>query len=161
MDFDCSEDFPAESINLIEDFLYLGDLEAAENFSLLQSLNVKHVLSLLEDFSDVATFEELNYKRLLIQDNARSDLLGILPDCIRFISAAQKRRENVLVHCAAGISRSPSVVIAYFMVKYSDSYRAARICVNRGRPGIWPNDGFVAQLESLNSSEFKKYLEKD
>jgi protein-tyrosine phosphatase len=52
----------------------------------------------------------------------------------------------VLVHCAAGVSRSASFVIAYLMrvekMKYVDAYQS----VKTKRQIIRPNSGFVKQL---------------
>lgn len=154
-----SEDFifPEDQMNRIEDGVYLGDLDGAQNLHLLRENKIKRVLSLLEDF-EYQTFAEFQYKQIQIIDNTSSNLLQYIPECIQFISEAQKRKENILVHCVAGISRSPSVLIAYFMVKYSDSYDAARNYVYRGRPGIYPNEGFIAQLRSINVNEYKRYL---
>lgn len=150
--------FPSDPINLIEEGIYLGDYEGAQNSQVLQSNNIKKVLSLLEDFSDFITFEGIQYKRVEIIDTCKSNLLQFVPECIQFISEAQKNRENILVHCAAGVSRSPSILIAYFMVKYSVNYYAARNYVNKGRPGIYPNQGFISQLLSIHVNEFKNFI---
>lgn len=149
--------FPEDPINRIEDGIYLGDLQAAQNPQLLRANGIKRILSLLEDF-EYRTFDEFKYKQIQIVDNRGSNLMQFIPECIQFISEAQQRKENILVHCVAGISRSPSVLIAYFMVKYSDTYIGARNYVYTGRPGIYPNDGFIAQLQSLNIEQHKRYL---
>lgn len=50
------------------------------------------------------------------------------------------------MHCAAGVSRSPSVVIAYMMVRQGLSYCDACSAVKAARPVAAPNHGFVLQL---------------
>ena len=63
----------------------------------------------------------------------------------------------MLVHCAAGVSRSASTVIAYVMKKQGMSRDDAYAFVKKCRPGIYPNTGFRAQLlkyqEILNSQK--------
>jgi protein-tyrosine phosphatase len=50
---------------------------------------------------------------------------------------------NLLVHCAAGISRSSSTVIAYLMKKFGWTYVKAHGFVRGKRPVISPNNGFI------------------
>lgn len=54
---------------------------------------------------------------------------------------------KVLVHCHAGISRSPTAVIYYFMRKYQIDYEAAMQMVNRKRR-VAPSDQFVDMLRN-------------
>lgn len=46
---------------------------------------------------------------------------------------------GVLVHCMAGVSRSPSVVMAYLMARGGMALAAARSAVKAARPFIHPN----------------------
>ena len=63
-----------------------------------------------------------------------------------FIHDAIMNNKIVLVHCAAGISRSSTVVIGYLMSKWKLPLKNAfKICRDR-RPGIWPNSGFLGML---------------
>ena len=48
----------------------------------------------------------------------------------------------MLIHCAYGVSRSPSIVIAYLMKKYKIDFDEAEHFVKRKRPEIRPNEGF-------------------
>jgi len=156
--FNLSCPLPKEPLSLIEAGIFLGNFEGAQNEELLRSNGIRKVLGLLENFSEYKGFDGIEYKQVLIVDNVRADLVGILPECFEFISRAQRMGENFLVHCVAGISRSPSVLIAYFMVKYSVDYYTARDYVNKGRPGIYPNKGFIAQLRQLDVNEYKVYF---
>jgi protein-tyrosine phosphatase len=51
-----------------------------------------------------------------------------------------------LVHCAAGISRSTSIVLAYLMKHEKMALKEAFILVKTQRKGVSPNKGFVKQL---------------
>jgi len=56
---------------------------------------------------------------------------------------------GVLVHCAAGISRSATFVIGYLMAREGLSFDAALESVRTVRPWVCPNVGFCAQLREF------------
>jgi protein-tyrosine phosphatase len=62
----------------------------------------------------------------------------ILEEILHFIKDQISLERNVLVHCAMGMSRSPSIVIAWFMDRYPDlTWDQAFLEVSRKRQ-IWP-----------------------
>ncbi|KAK8107446.1 uncharacterized protein PG998_009459 [Apiospora kogelbergensis] len=58
---------------------------------------------------------------------------------------------KVLVHCIAGVSRSPAVLAYYLMRDEDMSLRDALATIMRARPAIRPNDGFLRQLRELEA----------
>jgi hypothetical protein len=84
--------------------------------------------------------------RVSIQDVPDADLIGSLPEVTDFIQNARKDGLPVLVHCAMGVSRSASVVIAY-MIRYENMTLAeAHALLKSKRNEICPNLGFLQQL---------------
>lgn len=69
-----------------------------------------------------------------------------------FIRAAISEGGGVLVHCAAGVSRSTALTLAYMMREHRMTLREALSAMRERRPIVWPNEGFVASLISLESS---------
>ena len=57
----------------------------------------------------------------------------------------QKRK--ILIHCAAGISRSASFTIAYLMRDRGTGFQATLELVKSRRKCIFPNSGFRLQLQ--------------
>lgn len=55
----------------------------------------------------------------------------------------------MLVHCAAGVSRSASTVIAYIMRKRGQGLNETINFVRSRRAVIHPNPGFLKLLESF------------
>lgn len=69
--------------------------------------------------------------------------------CTAYIRKIKFCNGRVLVHCNAGVSRAPSVVIAYLMYEHLYDYQQAYAFVKERRSFIRPNDGFVKQLKKL------------
>ena len=53
----------------------------------------------------------------------------------------------VLVHCNAGVSRAPSIVIGYLMLREGLPFEDAYGQVKVARPSVCPNPGFYQQLQ--------------
>lgn len=77
---------------------------------------------------------------------------------LRFINEGRKNGENVLVHCAAGISRSSTIVVAYMMAKYGIEFDEAVQRVRSKRGCICPNTGFESQLKSIGVQTLRSYI---
>ena len=80
-----------------------------------------------------------------------------------FVEEARSRSMPVLVHCFAGVSRSPAVVIAYLMATKGWDLEEAHEYVKERRAIIKPNSSFIKQLvqwevelQSTRSTEKEK-----
>lgn len=81
-----------------------------------------------------------------VADASASNLSSYMSDIADKIEEERRRGGRVLVHCVAGVSRSPALVLAY-LVKHCDmSLREAFLHARKARPNIRPNAGFFAQL---------------
>lgn len=80
-------------------------------------IKVDVILTVAQDIPPVFP-DKFEYKTLDILDNADADLLKHLGELVAFLEdALTVRKKRVYIHCAAGVSRSASVVVAYFMWK--------------------------------------------
>ncbi|XP_029212053.2 dual specificity protein phosphatase 12-like isoform X1 [Acropora millepora] len=86
-------------------------------------------------------------KHVQCLDEHDSDLLSFFDDCSEFITDGIDKKENVLVHCLSGISRSSAVVLAYLMKTKGMSLDEALVFLQNRYPKANPNDGFVVQLQ--------------
>ena len=90
--------------------------------------------------------------RPIADDFAAPPSLDWLDATARLLCAWRKAGRTVLVHCAAGISRSPTVAAAYLMNKYRWGAAEALALVKTARPVIDPNGGLrdlLVRYESL------------
>ncbi len=64
-----------------------------------------------------------------------------------YLDNALRSKGNVLVHCSAGISRSPTLVLAYMMKKYHYTLEEAFEKMRKLRQIVDPNVSFIVQLK--------------
>ncbi|CAD6215823.1 GSCOCG00000639001-RA-CDS [Cotesia congregata] len=142
------DDKPNLNIDMIIPGLFLSSQDPVIDLDILNSHKIKHVLSLGID-PDIK-FHGINYYYVNILDLPEFDLLEVLNNCIEIIH--KNINENILVHCNAGVSRSPTIIIGYLMalkkISYSQSYE-----IVKNKRYIRPNDGFVNKLMNLQHQD--------
>ena len=92
-----------------------------------------------------------------IIDSLSQDILSYLTQAIEFIHKARSiPGARLLLHCHAGISRSPSFAIAYVMWAERKTFEEAFALVQTHRRVTSPNLNFMGQLVT-----FGKFLSQD
>lgn len=140
--------------NHIMERLYLGNLPS---FLSLASSPIEEqkkwaVVTVLSK-PELREFDrKVAFPRFIIEamDSNTTNIKPVLRSAANFIQEALSAGLNVLVHCAAGISRSSTVVIAFLMLKRGMTYDSALAFVKSKRKCVDPNPGFRSQLEELN-----------
>ncbi|KAK9917815.1 hypothetical protein WJX75_008567 [Coccomyxa subellipsoidea] len=127
--------------NEVRPGMYLGGWQAydAKPFT--------HVLTVMDD-------PGLQYPPTLkahlvipLEDTPSSNLLDHFPDGIEFIRSALAEKGMLFVHCAAGVSRSATMISAYLMATEGLTVEQAIASIRQARPIIHPNSGFLMQLQ--------------
>ena len=124
----------------IIDHLYLSSVSEARNFDLLNQNNITHILTIADIKPRFP--KHFIYKVISIPDLLTIKIDNYFETSFKFIEDAIKNEGNVLVHCHAGISRSPTIIIAYLIWKYGLPYSLAKKIVLKQRNFIDPNEGF-------------------
>ncbi|MFX1250745.1 MAG: dual specificity protein phosphatase family protein [Promethearchaeota archaeon] len=127
------------SIDYIIDGIWLGSVQTATDITLLQNKNISAVLSLqISGSYDHLYPKQWLYLKLPIPD-AKSIPNGVFKKSLAFISQAQDDDRQVLVHCAYGISRSPTIVAAYLMKEKKMNPLEAFDFLQNKRPKVRPS----------------------
>lgn len=141
---------PDLNVGKVFEFLYFGSQDAAADLSILKSLEISHILSL---GVFVPKYEGYIYKSIDMYDLPNFELSPIINECIHYIENVHNSGKRIFIHCNAGISRSPSVVIAFVMKYLKINFDKAFEYVKKTRPAIKPNDGFILQLKNYNYND--------
>ena len=129
----------------------IGNAQASCDKELLQKAEITHIL-VAGKFLDEKFPEDFKYLKLEINDIMSENLFPVIEKGVNFI----KEGKVVFVHCAAGVSRSSSMVIAYLMIERGMRFTEAFDFVRKKREVIRPNMGFRAQLEIIDGLLQKK-----
>ncbi|XP_054463351.1 dual specificity protein phosphatase 16 [Anoplopoma fimbria] len=135
--------------------LYLG-AESDVTQERLASLGISYVLSVSRCSPQPSFLPHSRYLRIPIDDSLWDDLLPWIPQALHFIDAAMSSGASVLVHCAAGISRSPALAVAYIMYRLGMDLDHAYRFVKERRPSISPNFNFLGQLQHFQGTLSQK-----
>ena len=128
-----------------------GNYEGSNNKAELQKKGVTHIL-IAGKFLTKNFPKDFEYCELPLVDYTSQNLYPYIEEAVNFI----KNGKIVFVHCAAGISRSSSMVIAYLMIEKGMSYDAAFELLRKKRPIVSPNAAFKAQLKKIDELLAKK-----
>ncbi len=118
---------------------------AAKDTDCLRRLSIKAVLTVAPD-AGVRYGAEISHKVIPALDEEYYDLAQHFEEAFQFIDSA-RAQTNVLVHCLAGVSRSPTIVIAYMMRKFTWPTSYVYQLVKHQRPLTCPNLSFCRQLK--------------
>lgn len=133
-------------------FLLLGNERDAEDHAQLRRLGVGYVLNVTAHLPGQPVEAGIRTKRLPATDSCQQNLKQYFEEAFAFIDEAHEANSKVLIHCQAGVSRSPTITIAYLMQHLGLSLVDAYSFVKRRRPIISPNLNFMGQLMELETS---------
>jgi len=140
------------------DNIYIGSVLSSTSLDKMKNFGLTHVIAVGKELREQFP-NDFKYYKLNIIDSQTQKIDDLLDEVTNFIHESNNKSENkILVHCAAGVSRSASIVIAYLIRYKKMRFIKAHDFLEKCRPVIDPNAGFISQL---NEYELRYVPETD
>jgi protein-tyrosine phosphatase len=123
------------------DWLQLGNLLDALK---LQTDAVVSVLNNTDHFID--EFSSKIWLPIKAFDDRDQDISQHFNRVFKFLDNMEKENKKCIIHCQAGVNRSATIVLAYYIHKTNTDLFDAYEYLSSMRPGIIYNNGFRKQL---------------
>lgn len=129
--------------------LYVGPGRATWKPAALQELGITHIVNA----AGIQCWKSLPYFKYFVLENL-PDSWGApihthFEECNQFIHEALKTG-NVFVHCSAGVSRSPTLVMAYLIDHLAFTADEALKKMREVHPPTHPNPSFLTRLREFD-----------
>ncbi|ELP85633.1 dual specificity protein phosphatase, putative [Entamoeba invadens IP1] len=138
-----------KELSEIEDWLFISGETTASEPEILEKSEITYVINAAIAVAKMGFPQKFKYLAFDMSDDTEQDLSSFIFHSIDFMT--KLRRESptnkCLVHCHAGISRSVSLVLSYFMYEQHMSFEEALAYVKTRRKVACPNISFECQLK--------------
>jgi protein-tyrosine phosphatase len=146
--------------------VYQGGSHVLDKVDWFQQHMITHVISICDRTVGATVLEEtkissqniLHFRDL---DAPTTNLYKYFERTTRFIHEARCEGGNVLIHCAAGISRSSTITLAYLMTWLGEGYDKLILYLAKKREGVAPNGSFVRQLKKWESDPIRLQMQQE
>ncbi len=171
---------PTDKVSNIIPHIYITNWPSSNNLETLKSYNIKAVINVTPEQKPADTLmymktNHIDYLQIPILDTPNENILQYFNQTYDFINKHVRKKENVLIHCMAGVSRSVTITANYmardFISKFSPEETLDFIInvIRQSRPIVNPNGGFKQQLlekireyslKNRNKSQMSQYNEE-
>jgi hypothetical protein len=134
--------------------IWIGDYTDANNPAFIRKHKIGIVLNLAKEIDDRHVISGVQLVKVGMDDGVMANR-GLLDKAADVIANAVAAKNPVLVHCAAGISRSSTAVIAYLMRHKDKGWRAAMKALKQKRPSVNPHPKLMKTLMRDLGKSFK------
>lgn len=143
--------------NVLDDFLFLGSARSLRRSNLVKEKAISLVINATVDVPHPDhESSEIECVRIPVEDKPDA-ILSVYFDVVSDkIEEARISGKSVLVHCNAGISRSPTLVVAYLMKHKMMTLSDAYSHVKSRRLFVQPKPGFWKQLMEFEHRLYQK-----
>lgn len=128
----------------IIDNIYLSGAYGAANYTVLKNLDIKTIINVTKEIQNYFP-DDFTYHKYAILDNNEANIEEHVMDIMKIIDDT---KDNILIHCFLGKSRSASIVIYYLMSKHNMGLDEAIDFIKKKRD-INPNIRFIEVLKKM------------
>lgn len=138
-------------IDRVDKNIYIGNYIGAQNIEYLKNNGITHIVNTAIELPNYyeGKFKYINLQLLDSHQKGEENLLAVLEPTYQKMTQIINSDLNakIFVHCAAGKSRSASIIIYYMMKKYSMNFETALSNLRKARSIVNPNDIYKSQLK--------------
>jgi hypothetical protein len=139
--------FNFNNLTVINDFLFLGNEANAANRMLIDKYQIKNIINVSADIP--CYFEkDINYLRIPIYD-CNEDISKYFDQVYNFI--IKYKESKILIHCFAGVSRSPTFIISFLMNYERKGFDEIFNRIKQKRLCVDPNIFFISYLKDYET----------
>ena len=136
--------------------LFMGDLSTSQNFTILREKKIDVIINLCAKNEERVTCDEIQYIDFKLSDREDFEILGHFDHICSLIHEKIEQNQKVFVHCQKGISRSPTIMMAY-MIRYQQTgYENAFDQLKKLSPNVGPNFSFLLDLQTYEKLTLPK-----
>ncbi|XP_023441212.1 dual specificity protein phosphatase 18 isoform X2 [Dasypus novemcinctus] len=132
-------------LSQITSSLYISSGVAANNKLMLSRSHITTVINVSVEVVNTI-YEDIRYVQVPVADAPSTRLCDFFDPIADHIHGVGLEQGRTLLHCAAGVSRSATLCLAYLMKYHAMSLLDAHMWTKSCRPIIRPNNGFWEQL---------------
>ena len=137
---------------IIKNKLYLGNMFDANDTDTIKNNNISCIVCVAERLKIINTNPNVTVHKYELADDYSCNISLYFDEIGEIIN----KGGIVLVNCAAGISRSSTIVIAYIMKYYKLNLKTTFLYVKKKRNQICPNKKFMECLLDYELALFGK-----
>ena len=141
----------------IDKKIWIGNVGDASNGRFLKDNGITHIICCAEEFKHPPGFLYVNGKTdqlhylTIVDDVADSKTESQFREGAKKLNEWLEAGHKVIVHCFAGISRSVSTVLAYYIMYKGWSYDLAFLHIKSKRKQINPHPNFIPILKLIST----------
>jgi hypothetical protein len=147
----------------ITDKICIGDLASATNDTAMLEQGITHIISVVNGVNPLFP-KKFTYLNIHVNDDPWINIDNYFDETNKFIDTAlELPNSKVMIHCQKGVSRSVTILLAYFVYKYNNKNKILEEEIDdvisvlieeikEHRKIAEPNVGFIKCL--------KKYIKK-
>eukprot|EP01097_Dermamoeba_algensis_P005627 TRINITY_DN3573_c0_g1_i1.p1 TRINITY_DN3573_c0_g1~~TRINITY_DN3573_c0_g1_i1.p1 ORF type:complete len:173 (-),score=28.36 TRINITY_DN3573_c0_g1_i1:135-587(-) len=140
-----------DDINQLDANLFIGGFRAAKE-DIIEQHGITHIVN--ASGVQLRVPEKVKTIFINIPDFDSANIKQHFDHSIAFIDEGVSQNGKVLIHCAAGISRSSTILCAYLMKSRRMRFNEALSRVRTARSICTPNSGFQRQLLQFEAEIF-------
>ena len=146
------------SYNEIIDNIYVGNYRFALDAELLIKEGITYILNCANGLKNFYENDNIfKYLYFPLYDSESQKLDKYLEETNKFIKEGSENGNKILIHCGAGVSRSPTLCLMYMIIEKNYKYSDAYVLMKQRRKCVIPNMGFRKLLEQKSYEIHKEF----